>query len=179
MIIGIGGASRSGKSTLAVLLYRFYTHERHSAIVLAQDDFVFPIDKIPRIHNCDEVEINWEVPEAIDFERYKSSIVAANNQFDYVITEGLLNFYDAAVNRLIDKFLFVDVSKPTFISRKASDKRWGNVPVWYVEHIWASYERLGKAILIDAKHEILVVSGEKDFDMAQVLTYLQQRVERS
>jgi len=175
MVIGIGGASRSGKSTLAALLFGFYTNAGHSAIVLAQDDFVFPVEEIPRIHNGDEVEIDWEIPEAIDFQRYQSAIAAANNQFDYVITEGLLNFYDAAVNSLIDKFLFVAVSKTTFLSRKADDKRWGEVPTWYVEHIWASYERLGKTVLNDAEYEVLVLSGEIAFDRAHVLTYLQQR----
>jgi uridine kinase len=180
MIIGIGGASRSGKSTLASLIYRFYTDETsrfhreggQTAIILAQDDYVFPIDEIPKIYNGEEVEIDWEIPESIDFKKYKTAILEAQKQFDFVIAEGLLNFYDEEVNSLYDKFLFVEVSKPTFLSRKAADKRWGEVPQWYIEHIWESYERLGKTILADTKREVLVLSGEADFDVNIVSDYL-------
>lgn len=180
MIIGIGGASRSGKSTLAALIYGFYTdgtsrfHREggQTAVILAQDDYVFPIDQIPKIHNGEEVEIDWEIPESIDFEKYKAAILEAQKQFDHVITEGLLNFYDEEVNSLFDKFLFVEISKPTFLSRKAADKRWGEVPQWYIEHIWSSYERLGKTILEDMKRKVLVLSGEADFDINAVSEFL-------
>ena len=69
MIIGIGGVSRSGKSTLAALIYRLYTEGGQTAIVLAQDDFVFPTEQIPKIRNGSEEEIDWEIPESIDFQR--------------------------------------------------------------------------------------------------------------
>lgn len=172
MVIGIGGVSRSGKSTLGIFIYQLFTEGGQTAVVLSQDDYVFPIEQIPKIYNGEEVEIDWEIPESIDFQRYKNAILDAQKQFDHVITEGLLNFYDAEINSLFDKFLFVDIPKPTFLTRKTADKRWGDVPDWYIEHIWASYGRLGKTILEDTKYEVLVLSGEVDFDIKVVSDFL-------
>ena len=176
MIIGIGGVSRSGKSTLAALIYRLYTEGGQTAIVLAQDDFVFPTEQIPKIRNGSEEEIDWEIPESIDFQRYKTAILEAKMQFDCVITEGLLNFYDADINALFDKFLFVEIKKSTFLERKALDKRWGEVPDWYIKHIWASFERYERTILADKNHEVLVLSGEVDFDEKTLRTYLYENI---
>ena len=174
MIIGIGGVSRGGKSTLAQIIYQIFTEGGQTAVILTQDDYVFPIEDIPKIQHGDEVEINWEVPESIDFQSYKTAILAAQKQYDHVITEGLLNFYDEEINQLFDKFFFVDISKATFLSRKAADKRWGEVPDWYVEHIWTSYEQLGKAILHDKNQEVTLLSGETDFDMDFVKTVIKK-----
>ena len=174
MVIGIGGVSRSGKSTLAALILRLYTEGGKTAVVLAQDDCVFPPEQIPTISHGKETEIDWETPESIDFQRYKNAILEAKMQFDHVITEGLLNFYDADLNALYDKFLFVDIPKTTFLQRKADDKRWGEVPSWFVEHIWASYEKFGKTVFEDKKRTVFVLSGEADFDVKEVINFLKK-----
>ncbi len=174
MTIGIGGISRSGKSTLAALIYRFFTEGGQTATVLAQDDYVLPTQQIPKIQNGEATEIDWEIPESIDFQRYRKAILDAQQQFDHVITEGLLNFYAEDINCLFDKCLFVDISKPTFLRRKTLDKRWGEVPVWYIEHIWTSYERFGKTILDNKKKDVLILSGEVDFDVSLISNFLKK-----
>lgn len=184
MTIGIGGISRSGKSTLAALIHRFFTVEvrnpysfgkgGQTATILAQDDYVFPKEQIPKIQNGKAIKIDWETPESIDFQRYIKAILDAQKQFDHVITEGLLNFYAEDVNDLFDKFIFVDISKTTFLSRKAADKRWGKVPTWYIEHIWTSYERWGRTILDNTEIEVLILSGEVDFDLNVIIEFLKK-----
>ena len=174
MTIGIGGISRSGKSTLAALIFSFFTKGGQTATILTQDDYVFPEEKIPKIQNGKDIEINWETPESIDFQRYRLAILAAQQQFDNVITEGLLNFYAEGINCLFDKFLFVEISKSTFLSRKAADKRWGAVPDWYIEHIWTSYKQFGLTIFNNAKYEVLRLSGETDFDIDKVIDFLRK-----
>lgn len=145
-----------------------------TATILAQDDYIFPTEQIPKIQNGEAIEIDWETPESIDFQRYRKAILDAQKQFDHVITEGLLNFYAEDINSLFNKFIFVDISKTTFLSRKAADKRWGEVPNWYIEHIWVSYERLGRTILSDKKKEVLVLSGEVDFDKTLIIDFLKK-----
>lgn len=174
MTIGIGGISRSGKSTLAALIHQFFTEGVQTATILAQDDYVFPTEQIPKIQNGKAIEIDWETPESIDFQRYRKAILDTQKQFDHVITEGLLNFYAEDINSLFDKFFFIDISKPTFLRRKADDKRWGEVPDWYIEHIWTSYERWGRTILDNKKKEVLILSGEVDFDVHVVIDFLKK-----
>lgn len=174
MTICIGGISRSGKSTLAALIHRFFTEGGQTATVLAQDNYVFPTEQIPKVQHGEAIEIDWETPESIDFQRYRKAILEAQQQFDHVITEGLLNFYAEDRNDLFDKFFFVEISKTTFLSRKATDKRWGEVPTWYIEHIWTSYERWGRTILDNKKKEVLILSGEVDFDLDVIIEFLKK-----
>ena len=70
MIIGIGGVSRAGKTTLAEWLRNQFPEKKTH--IICQDDFVFPTDRIPRINN----RINWEHPDSIDHEAFRKSIIA-------------------------------------------------------------------------------------------------------
>ena len=48
MIIGIGGVSRSGKTSLAILIKNILEKKGESVIILSQDNYVFPDSKIPK-----------------------------------------------------------------------------------------------------------------------------------
>jgi nicotinamide/nicotinate riboside kinase len=157
MIIGIAGVSRSGKTTLADLIQKKLIMKGETATVLHQDDFVMPENEIPKIRH----RIDWECPQSIDFQRFKSKILEAKKQYKHVITEGLLNFWDADINLLFDKKIFVQISKETFLERRNKEKRWGFEPKWFYEHVWKSHEKYGK-IGLDA--DTIMLSGEVDFD---------------
>jgi hypothetical protein len=58
----------------------------------------------------------------------------------------------------MDKKVFVEIPKSLFLERKIKDKRWGEFPEWYMEHIWQSYEKYGKIDPSDKTY--FVVDGE-------------------
>jgi nicotinamide/nicotinate riboside kinase len=157
MIIGIAGVSRSGKTTLADLIQKKLVEQGETSIVVHQDDYVMPESEIPKIRH----RIDWECPQSIDFQRFKSEILEAKKHYKHVITEGLLNFWDEDINLLFDKKIFVEISKQTFLERRNKEKRWGFEPKWFYEHVWQSYLKYGKNGLNEAT---LVISGEEDFD---------------
>jgi len=138
MIIGIGGASRSGKSWLAQRIIDLFTHKKIA--ILNQDDYVFDIADIPKIKG----EIDWECPESIDFDLLLSEINRLAADHDFIIVEGLLAFYDRRIEKIMDKKIFIEISKELFLKRKESDKRWGDFPDWYMGHIWKSYLEYGR-----------------------------------
>jgi nicotinamide/nicotinate riboside kinase len=169
MIIGIGGVSRSGKSTLANLMVTYFRKNGKKAIIFHQDDFVFPETNIPKIKN----KTDWESPQSIDFELYREVVELFRPRFDVVIAEGLFAFYDDKMNELYDKKFHVKISKRTFLIRRAMDIRWGYEPTWFIDHVWQSFLKFGKP-----KKEIkniISVSGEDEFDMEKVIKELQKK----
>lgn len=168
MIIGIGGVSRAGKTKLAKRLRKYFREQGRSARILHQDEFVFPESQIPKVRD----RVDWEHPGSIDFPRFRQAIVDAARQFDIVIAEGLMALHDAATNRLYDKCFFVEISKPAFLRRKAADKRWGEEPEWYAEHIWESYLKYG--VPAEWPAPALRLSGEEGLDWEGVIRFLEE-----
>lgn len=163
MIIGIGGASRSGKSTLARLLVNHYRDSGKTAIVLYMDDFVFPTEEIPKVRD----KVDWECPESINFNLLSEVLDFYITKFEVVVADGFLAFYDDKLADKFDKRIFVSISKETFLSRKEQDLRWGDIPRWFFEHIWESYLKYG--IPDFEKNNYLQVSGETEYNSMAIL----------
>lgn len=164
MIIGIGGVSNAGKTTLATRL-----KERLSPLriaVLCQDDFARPVSGIPRING----HVDWEIPESIDLARYYRHILKQREEYDIIIAEGLFAFCDKHIYSHYDKKIFLTISKETFWRRKSKDLRWGKEPDWYMEHIWKSHFKCG--IMKEMDNNTLVLSGEESIDLEKLLPFL-------
>lgn len=155
MKIGIGGVSRAGKTTLAKkIINRFPGKKR---VILHQDDYINAGYDIPQIKE----RIDWEVPESIDFLRLKYDFKWLSEHVDIVILEGIFAFYDEELNRLYNVKIFVDIGYKDFINRKLLDKRWGYEPLWYINHIWDSYQKHREEIL---KMKDVIVLDEKKME---------------
>ena len=164
IVVGIGGVSRAGKTFLAELISQNNT--ARIVKTLAQDEFVKPIDEIPLIKG----HIDWESPASIDFPRFKNAIISAAKESDIVIAEGLLSVYDPEIVNLFSKIIFISLSRDEFKRRKQNDLRWGTEPEWYIQHIWKSYLRFGQCH--SDKADILMLSGEEDFNLEEVLKFI-------
>lgn len=143
IFIGIGGVSRSGKSTLSLLLRDALVQQQGKRVqVLHQDDWVRPESEIPRIKG----HTDWECPESMDFRQLERAMRAAATDCDVVIVEGILVFYDEAVNALFDRRYLVEADRETFLARRAQETRWGPEPPWYPEYVWEGYLRWGREL---------------------------------
>jgi len=164
MKLGIGGISRAGKTRLANYIKELYPDRK--LIILCQDDFVFDQDKLPIIRSV----IDWESPASIDFEKFLDAINMAARDYEIVIAEGLLVFYDPQINTEFEKKIFVHIDEDVFRKRKYKDTRWGSFPEWYVGHIWDSYWKYGR---IESKRtDFLYLDGTRDFDREKILDFL-------
>lgn len=163
MVIGIGGASNTGKSWLAQKIKDNLTDQ--DVIILCQDKFVYPKDKIPLIRD----HINWEIPESIDFNRFKKEIELCIPIYKVVIVEGLLVFHDDNINQFFDKKIFIEISKELFLKRKFEDQRWGKESEWYIRHIWESFLQYGG---IHAKGDSHLIISAENIDIKKALDYI-------
>ena len=163
MIVGIGGASNAGKSWLAKSISES-CHDK-SIKILCQDDFVFPVDQQPTVKG----RIDWENPASIDFGSFKTAIIKNQGNYDIVIAEGLMVFNDKGINRLYDKKVFIEISKRNFLRRKSIDRRWGEEPNWYIEHIWQSYQKFGRIPRNDPSFLLIFANS---VDITEVKNYI-------
>ncbi|HHH53395.1 MAG TPA: hypothetical protein ENK91_07030 [Bacteroidetes bacterium] len=165
MIIGIGGVSRAGKTTLAKKIANYYSGMKK--VILHQDDYINAGFDIPQIKN----RIDWEVPESIDFPRLKYDLIWLKEHVDLVILEGIFSFFDHEINKMYDKKIFVDLGYKDFINRKLLDKRWGYEPLWYIYHIWDSYKNHREDII--GIKDILILEDNTENSDKKVIEFLQ------
>lgn len=152
MIIGIGGVSRAGKTSLAFKI-REWLGDREASII-HQDEFIQPMELMPKIHG----HIDWEHPASLDFNRLLEKVKAESKLRKFVIVEGLMVFRSKELFSLLDKKIYLKIGKEVFLSRKTLDNRWGEEPDWYIEHIWNNHFIYGK--LPDNETNILQLDGE-------------------
>ncbi len=163
MVIGIGGISNAGKSTLASKLKNLYDTKK--VAILCQDDYVFPKDKIPLIND----HIDWERPESIDFKRYYEVVQNSILNNDIVIIEGIFAFHDQKVVDMMDKKIFLTLDQKFFFMRKSNDLRWGKEPDWYMEHIWDSHIKYRNGGI---PKDAMVLRGGREINIEEMQTFL-------
>ncbi len=164
MIIGIGGVSRAGKTSLAKKIINYFPGKKK--VILHQDDYINAGFDIPQIKN----RIDWEVPESIDFPRLKYDFKWLSENVDIVILEGIFAFFDEEINKMYDKKIFVDIGYKDFINRKLLDKRWGYEPLWYIYHIWENYKKHRNDII--GIKNIFIINDTNAKDENQIKRFL-------
>jgi nicotinamide/nicotinate riboside kinase len=137
LIIGIGGVSRSGKSILARQLIPYLNGKK--TVILSQDDYVMAGYHAPLINGV----FDWEHPGSIDFTRLRHEFFTIKPFVDNVIIEGIFAFHDQSLVEQYDRSIYLILDFQTFYIRKKMDKRWGEVPDWYISHIWRSHHKFG------------------------------------
>ncbi|MEQ9467646.1 MAG: hypothetical protein RLN88_09550 [Ekhidna sp.] len=160
-IIGIGGASRSGKSTLARKLKEALAPKQ--VLLLDMDNYVFPENEVPHIQGHPD----WEVPESIDYEWVIATIDDNEPDYDFIIVEGILAFANETLRARYDLTVFMEISKATYVKRRKLETRWGKDPEWYIEYVWEAHLKYGQYGSAD-----FVLSGEtpiQDADLKRIL----------
>lgn len=161
MIIGIGGVSRAGKSTLAKRLKEQFEKKGKSTSVYCQDEYVKPTISLPKVQGVPD----WERPSTIKWDKLLKDVQKSDT--DVKIIEGLFSFYPASLRSEYVLKIFVEISKPTFLKRKTDDSRWEEEPEWYAEHVWRSFLKYGQ--MKGDKQEYIPVSGETEINLKEII----------
>ncbi|CAH6420414.1 Phosphoribulokinase/Uridine kinase [uncultured virus] len=182
-IIGIAGASGSGKSfianVIAKAIIKLFPAMRDSVVIINQDSY----------YRGGDSDTNYDVPESIDFElmhQQLRELVRGNSvhtpTYDFtthsrgletrvvrpceiIIVEGILVLTQERLRELFDLKVFVDANLPTQMFRRISrdiNERGRNIDdvhKRYESHIWPSYE---KYIKPSASYADMTIQSIKD-----------------
>lgn len=116
-----------------------YRQKNKRAIAIRLDDYVKEILDIPKIKG----EIDWEIPESIDYKLAISSIDYYASKFEVVIIEGHLIYANEELVSKIQFPILLQTTISTYQRRKISDTRWGDIPQWYINYIWDAFLKYG------------------------------------
>ncbi|MEP0986651.1 hypothetical protein [Ekhidna sp.] len=166
-IIGIGGVSRSGKSSLAQKIKDRLSDRQ--VLLLDMDDFVFSASDIPKING----KTDWERPESVDFNQILSEVQNSRRNYDIIIVEGILAFANDALRSGYDLTIQIQLSKETFLLRRKKEQRWGDEPDWYLEHVWDSYLKWGQFQEADMQ-----LSGEEELSESLLSSLIKEIISR-
>jgi len=114
-LILVAGVSRSGKSTLATRL----VHDLPNAIVLRQDEFILDQATLPLING----RIDWENPETINWDRLISAHNEANEQYDFIIIEGIFALSSLQLAKPSVFKILLTIDREEFIKRRSQETR--------------------------------------------------------
>jgi len=118
-VIGIGGGSASGKSTIAQAL-----KERLAPLpveIINQDRYFLPNHRLPRHASPDGSRLwpDHNQPSSFDFERLRADLRAAReHSAPVIIAEGILMLHDEEVRSLMDLKLYVEADADERIVRR-------------------------------------------------------------
>merc|ERR1711907_190856 len=148
--IGISGATRSGKSTLAKTLRLALGEE--SSVVLAQD----------RHFNLRRIQANggnWEASSSLDHEAFYQEVIAARTTagIQYVICEGFRSFFDERLLQLMHVTIWLDIDEAVCEERRQRTKR--VPPGYFAEFIWPSHLEYEAKVMAQQPGNLLRIDG--------------------
>lgn len=142
LVIGIGGISRAGKSTLR----NFLINQLNPVGIFHIDDYLISPIKVFDTNINDYIE-NWEDPiahnldkfyEDLKFSKQTAAENGTSNQIQYIITEGFLLYNRKDISDLIDLKLCFVIEKELCRNRRKSTKFYGS-DYYFDEYIWKLY----------------------------------------
>jgi len=143
-IIGICGVSQSGKSTLARGLKKELTAKGIEVKIFEIDHYTVEKDQIPMTKD----RLDWEHPGSIDWDRLVRQIEKVTTQV--VIIEGIFAFHERLLP-FYSKKILIEQEKKLFYERRQKDIRWGDEPLWYLDHVWDTNQKLVKLATADLR----------------------------
>lgn len=167
-VLGISGATCSGKTSLANRLHK----ELKNSIIVHQDKYFLPIDD-PRHIKVEELNhYNWEVITSIDMEKMRTDVLklietlpngnnhSVSTDKNILILDGFLLFKCKVISNLCDRKYFITLTKEQcWERRKGREYDPPDIPGYFEKVVWPEY--------VKHKDELM-----KDKDLYKTVTFI-------
>ena len=135
-LVGLGGVSRAGKTTLAHALCT----SSSNITLIELDRFTLPAPQMPRING----RYDWEHPHSVDWPGVMAKIESENIPGQLILIEGILAFTHPRLNARYDGGLFMNLNHREYLVSRRQEKRWGAEPSWYLDYVWDAHLVYGR-----------------------------------
>lgn len=118
-VVGISGASGSGKSTISDKLKELLSDYR--VAVISMDSYYRAEAQRPRVKGITDgrVYVDDNHPEALDFERcFRDIQKAGNGNCDILLIEGIFAFWEPDIFNMLDLKIYVDCDSDERLARR-------------------------------------------------------------
>ena len=168
-IIGISGASRSGKTLLSNGLYNLIKADKSSRVVkIGQDRYFFDYRTLEaKLSNT--FEVNWDHPSALDWEKFYSEItrvreaLTGNKENCFIIVEGFMAFYEERLRDMFDTMIWLEIDKLTCYTRRMSTF-WVSENYFHTK-LWQNYVTYRNLLFEEIKAPLHVIDGNKSLQV--------------
>ncbi|KAL6267205.1 hypothetical protein P5V15_000282 [Pogonomyrmex californicus] len=171
IVIGISGATCSGKSTLANKIHNDYP----TSIMVRQDDYFLPPDD-PRHVKIEELNhMNWELITSLDMQKMYSDVVRifasrrenASDSKILLILDGFLLFKHKAITNLCNCKYFLTLTKERCWDRRKNriyDPP--DVPGYFDKVVWPEYVKYENEVRQNEElyKTVTFIDGSKDLE---------------
>lgn len=178
-VIGITGATCSGKSTLAKKICDTFA----GSIVVRQDDYFLPSDDLRHVKIQELNHMNWELITSMDMQKMYSDIIhilqshkpdaADDTKKMMLILDGFLLFKHKPITDLCDRKYFLTLTKKQCWERRKNriyDPP--DVPGYFDKVVWPEYVKYENEIARDSElcKTIRFIDGSKNMEEIYKMT---------
>ncbi|KAL6440742.1 hypothetical protein ACFW04_003294 [Cataglyphis niger] len=183
-VVGISGATCSGKSTLAKMIRDNFP----KSVIVRQDDYFLPADD-PRHIMIEELNhLNWDLITSLDMQRMHSDIIkileshendTVNFKKKVLILDGFLLFRHKEITDLCDRKYFLTLTKEQCWERRKNRKYDPpDVPGYFEKVVWPEYIKYKNEIMekSELRETITFIDGSKD--IRQIYNMVSQEIKQ-
>lgn len=180
-VIGISGATCSGKSTLANKIHENFP----KSVMVRQDDYFLPSDDPRHIKIQELNHLNWDLITSLDMQKMHSDIIkilesrkinTAISKKTVLILDGFLLFRHKEITDLCDRKYFLTLTKEQCWERR-KDRKYDppDVPGYFEKVVWPEYIKYKNEIIQNSElHEtITFIDGSKDMEEIYKMVFQQ------
>lgn len=171
-VVGISGATCSGKSTLAVKIRENFP----GSVMVRQDDYFLPPDDSRHVKVTELNHVNWDVITSLDMQKMHSDVLrilesrgkdAVHLGKGVLILDGFLLFKHKAIADLCDRKYFLTLTKEQCWERRRNRTyEPPDVPGYFDKVVWSEYVEYKSEIARDNKlcASITFIDGSKHME---------------
>jgi len=170
-VIGISGATCSGKSTLADKIRDNFP----TSVIVRQDDYFLPLNDLRHVKIQELNHINWELITSLDMQKMYSDIQKilrslgknATDSKKLLILDGFLLFKHKAITDLCDRKYFLTLTKKQcWERRKNRIYEPPDVPGYFDKIVWPEFVKYKNEVIRNNElYEIITfIDGSKNME---------------